>query len=80
MQINVTSSRTLPSQEALEAVRHGLGAMLGNRLVTSLAVRQQHANTLTWIENQAPDMVVYPETTEEVSSIVKLCAAHNVPV
>jgi D-lactate dehydrogenase (cytochrome) len=80
MQINVTSSHAMPSDEALEAVRHGLGAMLGNRLVTSLAVRQQHANTLTWIDNQAPDMVVYPETTEEVSSIVKLCAAHNVPV
>jgi D-lactate dehydrogenase (cytochrome) len=80
MQINVTSSRQLPSDAALEAVRHGLGAMLGNRLVTSLAVRQQHANTLTWIDNQAPDMVVYPETTEEVSRIVKLCAAHDVPV
>ena len=25
----------------------------GNRLVTSLAVREQHGNILTWIENQS---------------------------
>jgi D-lactate dehydrogenase (cytochrome) len=52
----------------------------GNRVVTSLAVRQQHANTLTWVENQPPDIVVYPQTTEEVAEIVRLCAASKVPV
>jgi D-lactate dehydrogenase (cytochrome) len=57
-----------------------LAALFGNRLVTSLAVRQQHGHTLTWIPNQPPDAVVYPESTEEVSSIVKLCARHGVPV
>jgi D-lactate dehydrogenase (cytochrome) len=57
-----------------------LAALFGNRLVTSLAVRQQHGHTLTWIPNQPPDAVVYPESTEEVSSIVKLCAKHGVPV
>ena len=31
----------------------------GNRVVTSRAVREQHANTLTWAENQPPDVVVY---------------------
>jgi len=80
MQIDIRPSRGPASTEALEAVRSALAAMVGNRLVTSLAVRQQHANTLTWIENQAPDMVVYPESTEEVARIVKLCAAHDVPV
>ncbi len=73
-------TRARPSESALTAVREGLAAMVGNRLVTSLAVRQQHANTLTWIENQAPDMVVFPDTTEEVQAIVRLCAAHDVPV
>ena len=73
-------SRQRPSEDAVRQVREGLAAMIGNRLLTSLAVRQQHANTLTWIENQAPDMVVFPETTEEVQQIVRLCAAHDVPV
>lgn len=80
MQIDVTPSRSLPSAGALDAVRVGLAAMLGNRLVTSLAVRQQHASTLTWIDNQAPDMVVFPENTEEISAIVRLCGAHDVPL
>ncbi|MCU0884977.1 MAG: FAD-binding protein, partial [Beijerinckiaceae bacterium] len=76
----ISQQRKPASADAIDAVRQGLGAMLGNRLVSSLAVRQQHANTLTWIDNQAPDLVVYPESTEEVSAIVKLCAAHDVPV
>jgi D-lactate dehydrogenase (cytochrome) len=57
-----------------------LMAAFGNRFVTSLAVRQQHANTFTWIENQPPDAVVYPETTEDVQRIVGICAEHNMPI
>ena len=52
-----------------------LAAHVGNRLVTSRAVREQHANTLTWVDNQPPDAVVFPQTTEEVQEIVRLCAA-----
>ncbi len=61
------------------AVRE-LAAHFGNRLVTSLAVRQQHASTLTWIENQPPDGVVYPLTSDDVVAAVKICARHRVPV
>jgi D-lactate dehydrogenase (cytochrome) len=43
-------------------------------------VREQHANTTTWIENQAPDAVVFPQTTADVQAIVRVCAAHRVPV
>jgi D-lactate dehydrogenase (cytochrome) len=80
MQIDVKMSRQPTSPDAIDAVRQSLAAMLGNRMVSSLAVRQQHGNTLTWIPNQAPDLVVFPESTAEVSAIVKLCAAHDVPV
>jgi D-lactate dehydrogenase (cytochrome) len=80
MHLAIRQERQPASAQAIDTVRQALGAMLGNRLVSSLAVRQQHANTLTWIDNQAPDLVVYPQTTEEVSAIVKLCAAHDVPV
>jgi len=65
---------------AVEAVVLGLQRLFGNRCVTSQAVRDQHANTLTWTVTQAPDAVVYPEATEEVVGIVKLCAEHRVPV
>jgi D-lactate dehydrogenase (cytochrome) len=65
---------------AVNAVIAALAAQFGNRLVTSQAVREQHANTTTWIENEAPDAVVFPQTTADVQAIVRICAAHLVPV
>jgi D-lactate dehydrogenase (cytochrome) len=66
--------------KAIEAVVRALAAGFGNRLVTSQAVREQHGNTVTWIENQPPDAVVFPQSTEEVQDIVRICAGHRVPV
>ena len=57
-----------------------LKQQFGERLQTGQAVRQQHAHTTTWIRNQAPDAVVFARSTEEVADIVKVCAAHKVPV
>jgi D-lactate dehydrogenase (cytochrome) len=65
---------------AVDTVIAALAAMVGNRLVTSQTVREQHGNTLTWIGNQPPDAVVFPQTTEEVQEIVRLCARERVPV
>ena len=65
---------------AVNAVIAALAAEFGNRLVTSQAVREQHGNTLTWIENQPPDAVVFPQTTEDVQEAVRICTAHKVPV
>ena len=69
------------SERRVEAPRSpALAAKFGNRVVTSQAVREQHANTTTWIENQPPDAVVFPQTTEDVQDAVRICAAHRVPV
>ena len=57
-----------------------LTATFGNRVVTSQAVREQHGNTITWIANQPPDAVVYPQNTEEVQQVVRICAANGVAV
>jgi D-lactate dehydrogenase (cytochrome) len=57
-----------------------LQTQFGGRVVTSLAVREQHGNTVTWVKAEPPDAVVFPHSTQEVSHIVKLCAAHQVPV
>jgi D-lactate dehydrogenase (cytochrome) len=65
---------------AIETAVRALAARFGNRLVTSQAVREQHGNTITWIENQPPDAVVYPQSTQEVQDIVRLCATQRVPV
>jgi D-lactate dehydrogenase (cytochrome) len=57
-----------------------LTAAFGNRVVTSAAVREQHGNTVTWLDNQPPDAVVYPQSTGDVQEIVRICAAHGLPV
>lgn len=63
-----------------DAVVAELSASLGSRFTTSLPVRETHCSTLTWLEREPPDAVAFPESTEEVSRIVKLCAEHRVPV
>ena len=65
---------------AIKAVTDALAAAFGNRLVTSQAVREQHGHTLTWIPNQPPDAVVFPQTTEDVQQIVGICAQHRMPM
>jgi D-lactate dehydrogenase (cytochrome) len=50
------------------------------RLQTGEALRRQHANTLTWIENQPPDAVLLVETAQDVRDALAVAAAHRVPV
>ncbi|MGN6583068.1 MAG: FAD-binding oxidoreductase [Rhizobiaceae bacterium] len=52
----------------------------GPRLQTGQSFREQHAHTTTYIPVQAPDAVIMPESTEEVSEIVRICAEHRVPI
>jgi D-lactate dehydrogenase (cytochrome) len=72
--------RSCDERKAADAVIAALAARYGNRLVTSQAVREQHGHTTTWIDNQPPDAVVFPQNTAEVQEIVRLCAAQRVPV
>src|SRR4051794_17389676 len=68
------------NEKAVKGAIAALAAKFGNRLVTSQAVREQHGNTLTWIENQPPDAVVFPQSAENVQDAVRICAHHRVPV
>jgi D-lactate dehydrogenase (cytochrome) len=80
MNAPLTAQRSRPDEATVAAITAELHKRFGNRAVTSLAVREQHGHTTTWIPNQPPDVVVYPETTEEVADIVRLCSAYEVPV
>lgn len=73
-------SMTRPDAETIAQLTLELQRLYGNRVVTSAAVRQQHGHTLTWLENQPPDIVVFPQDADEVRTIVTLCAARKVPV
>ena len=71
----------LPRNDAgIETAIDVLKQRFGERLQTGDAVCEQHGHTTTWITNQAPDAVIVPETTEEVSEIVSVCAEYGVPV
>ena len=72
--------RRRPEPAAVERTIAELAATLGNRLVTSRAVCEQHGNTTTWIPSEPPDAVVFPQSAEEVQRIVRICAGHRVPI
>ncbi len=57
-----------------------LGERFGQRFSTGMALRQQHANTLTWIKSEPPDAVVFAESAPEVVDLVRLCAEARVPI
>ena len=77
----MVQATTLPRNEGgIKAAVEALSTRFGDRLQTGQALREQHGHTTTWIDNQAPDAVVFPTSTTEVSEIVTTCAEFGVPV
>ncbi|MGR3713033.1 MAG: FAD-binding oxidoreductase [Shimia sp.] len=68
------------NEDGIAAALGVLKQQFGEAFHTGQSMRDQHGHTTTWIETQAPDAVVFAKSTEEVSSIVKTCATHKVPV
>ncbi len=67
-------------EATIAKVTEELAKRFGNRLVTSRAVREQHANTLTWQKNEAPDAVVFAESTQDCVEIMGICASFRMPL
>ncbi len=57
-----------------------LTALLGARLSVNADVREAHGAGYSYHECMPPDVVVFPNTTEEVSGIVSICAKYGVPI
>ncbi|MCK5445038.1 MAG: FAD-binding protein, partial [Rhodospirillaceae bacterium] len=57
-----------------------LQQLLGDRLDLGAGVRERHGQDESWHPAMAPDAVAFAISTDEVSEIVKICAAHKVPV
>jgi len=57
-----------------------LARLLGERLSTSQAVRDQHGKDISYHEAMPPDAVAFAESVDEVVAIVKVCARHKVPI
>lgn len=52
----------------------------GDRLQTGQSFRAQHSHTTTYLPSQLPDGVVFVETSVDVQEVVRICAAHRVPI
>ena len=52
----------------------------GERFQTGESFREQHSHTTTYLPSQRPDGVVFVEAAAEVQEIVRVCAAHSVPI
>jgi D-lactate dehydrogenase (cytochrome) len=59
---------------------HDMQQRFGNRVTTAPAALEHHGKDESAHPYALPDAVIYPETTEEVADIVKLCGAHGVAV
>src|SRR5689334_2794859 len=57
-----------------------LRELLGDRLSTSAAVCAHHGKDESYHAPHPPDAVAFARSTEEVSSIVTLCAEYRTPV
>ena len=69
-----------PPQTAVTATVESLRASYGERTVTTQAVREHHSHGEGMQDAGLPDVVVFPETNEEIASILKLCNQARIPV
>ena len=60
-----------------DAAMASLSELLGDRLSRDELVRQQHGRDASYHPWVAPDAVAFPQSTEEVSAVVRICAPHH---
>jgi len=64
----------------IDAVWPELDTLLGDRITRSKSELEAHGASESYFPLTLPDAVAYPESTAEVASLVKICAAHGVPI
>ena len=68
-----------PSRDSLSGLMDALTHELGARASNSAAVGEHHSEDEAY-HHAIPDIVVFPETTEEVSRVVAICAKFSCPI
>ncbi|MGB0507033.1 MAG: FAD-binding oxidoreductase [Pikeienuella sp.] len=64
----------------IEAAVGRIQEIIGDRCHVSTAIRDQHARDESYHAAVRPDAVAFPQTTEEVSQIVKICNEEGCPI
>ncbi|WP_332119135.1 FAD-binding oxidoreductase [Azorhizobium caulinodans] len=78
--LGAAAKDSFADEAALGQALAELTARLGNKVVMSRPVREQHANVTTFLPNEPADAVVFADCIEDVQATVRICAAHRVPV
>lgn len=68
------------NEEGVGKVLGILKQSFGERFQTGQAFRDQHAHTTSYLPAQLPDGVIFVESADDVKSVVRVCAAHRVPM
>ena len=64
------------SKELIEELK----GYFGDRVTTSVAVRERHGTDESFHAPCSPDAVVFARSTEDVQYVVNMCSTHRVPV
>ncbi|WBU60562.1 FAD-binding oxidoreductase [Paracoccus albus] len=70
------NQKTTDRTKTIEALRE----FLGDRLSIGSTIREMHGRDEAYSPPALPDAVAFPETTEEVARIVRICADHRCPI
>jgi D-lactate dehydrogenase (cytochrome) len=76
----LAEGKVAPKSATLGEGLEELKQVFGDRAQTGEAMRAQHAHTTTYISGQLPDIVVFPESTDEVKAVVEVAARHGIPI
>jgi D-lactate dehydrogenase (cytochrome) len=57
-----------------------LRQLLGDRATTSRGIREHHGKDESYFPYALPDVVVFPQSTEEVRDTVNLCRRYHTPI
>ena len=68
------------NQSAIAAALVDLGSLLGDRVTAAEAVREHHSHGESTHVPALPDLVCFPQNTEEVSKILRVSARYGLPV
>jgi len=63
-----------------DALVADLRAIVGDRCTTNPTQLEHHSHGESWHDHAAPDVVVFPTNTEDVSAIMNVAARHRAPV
>ena len=69
-----------PAADIIVSAARELRQLLGSRASDAAAVREHHSHGESYHTPAAPDLVCFPQTTDEVAAIVRIAAAHRLPI